>query len=763
MASSSAKAAAAARTSAASSGRSSAPPPAALYDTLAERPVYVVVPTTLDIDALREHLRKNLGADAFREISADQGAFVSGNVEICAADSTCLRIQLSTGASLLRALQSIQFAPFRGPNTLELAYPEVHVDPVTVATLPAVQVEYGDTNSTPHSSLELYRLATGRAATSSNLLAVYRLRGVSGTVTAVRLVVADKNVATCVFRDLKGNPYLPKVTLVNAPVPASTRKNSTISKNSVARQEPRPSGSNMMGHPPAANLSTSTVRPSHVSTASSLPAQMELSTPPARPRPRIPSRPSARPSPAPSAPSSAPPTPATSSAPPLANAMPPPAAPAMPPPQRIQPTAPPVSAQPKKRRITPTLIGPPASAPPAPPAFADTDHPRSLALVPPEPAGCIDDLFKSIRTTSLATVLDVFASGGVLSSRSQASPLLYDWFARVNVAWPLAKIVVDADGSLVVFGVEGHVARYAVREAADTGGLLAPKGPQVALVHEMAKLRGVPAHATATDVASAPLVAVENGAVVVSGYSRDFVPVGEVADPQNQSVMRNMDAAFAHVVVGFEDGEVSVYGPRDGIGQVSLLMLGYHGHGHPIHSAGLCRTDQGRIVVWFASGADLFLWRPGGDPKLLFHDPDQAYTAASMNRSGTWAVLANGTTLVTLEVENGRVTQQVRWPLRDTGGTAKVVIGPTSSRIFHLSRNGDLTVWDPRDKHGCILRHIDGHLADFAVASTSHVHGETDRTLTAVSHASAGRPGEVSVFQISDCILAAVDVDPAGC
>ncbi|KNE57319.1 hypothetical protein AMAG_18039 [Allomyces macrogynus ATCC 38327] len=27
---------------------------------------------------------------------------------------------------------------------------------------------------------------------------------------------------------------------------------------------------------------------------------------------------------------------------------------------------------------------------------------------------------------------------------------------------------------------------------------------------------------------------------------------------------------------------------------------------------------------------------------------------------------------------------------------------------------------DPRDKHGCILRHIDGHLADFAVASMSH-------------------------------------------
>ncbi|KAJ3366375.1 hypothetical protein GGF32_005377 [Allomyces javanicus] len=753
-------AAAAARTSAAS-GRSNAPPPAALYDTLAERPVYVVVPNTVDLGALRAHLRQHLGADAFREISVEQGAFVSGNVEICAPDSTCLKLQFASGAVLLRALQSIQFAPFRGSDDikLEFEYPEVHVDPVTVANLPAVQVEYGDTNTTPHSSLELYRLATGRSATSSNLLAVYRLRGASGTVTAVRLVVADKNVATRVFRDLKGNPYLPKVTLVNAPVFAST------SKTSVARQVSRPSGSTTTGHPPAATPSTSTARPSPASTASSLTAQMESTAPPARSRPRVPSRPSARPSPAPSAPSSAPLTPATSSAPPPpASAKSPPAASTMPLPQRTQPAAPPALAQPKKRRIQPTLIGPPVSAPPAPPAFATTDHPRSLALVPPEPAGCIDDMFKSIRTTSLATVLDVFASGGALSTRSQATPLLYDWFTRVSVAWPLSRVVVDADGSLVAFGREGHVARYAVREAVDAGGLLAPKGPKVALVHELAKLRGAPAHAAATDVASAPLVAVENGGVVVRGYSRDFVPVGVVADPENRSAMTTMDAAFAHVVAGFEDGAVSVYGPRDGIGQVLLVMLGYHGHGHAIHSAGLCRTDQGRIVVWFASGRDLFLWRPGaGDPKLLFHDPDQAYTAASMNRSGTWAVLANGMTLVALEVENGRVTQQVRWPLRDTGGTTKVLIGPTSSRIFHLSRNGDLTVWDPRDKHGCILRHIDGHLADFAVASTSHVHGETDHTLAAASHASAGRPGEVSMFQISDCILAAVDVDPAGC
>ncbi|KNE57318.1 hypothetical protein AMAG_03042 [Allomyces macrogynus ATCC 38327] len=135
--------------------------------------------------------------------------------------------------------------------------------------------------------------------------------------------------------------------------------------------------------------------------------------------------------------------------------------------------------------------------------------------------------------------------------------------------------------------------------------------------------------------------------------------------------MTIMDAAF-------EDGEVSVYGPRNGVEQVLLVMLGYHGHGHMIYSAGLCRTDQGRIVVWFASGRDLFLWRPGaGDPKLLFHDPNQTYTAASMSRSGTWAVLANGTTLIALEVEISRVTQQVRWPMSETGGTAKVVIVPT--------------------------------------------------------------------------------------
>ncbi|KNE57317.1 hypothetical protein AMAG_03041 [Allomyces macrogynus ATCC 38327] len=95
MASSSARGASAARSSAGSSRArasraSAAPPPAALYDTLAERPVYVVVPSTVNLDALRAHLGKHLGHPyAFREISVDQGAFASGNVELCAPDSTC--------------------------------------------------------------------------------------------------------------------------------------------------------------------------------------------------------------------------------------------------------------------------------------------------------------------------------------------------------------------------------------------------------------------------------------------------------------------------------------------------------------------------------------------------------------------------------------------------------------------------------------------------------------------------------------------------